>query len=310
MTPSINNPGGVKNAPEEIRDGVVSDATRFPGGFIDQKLTQSGAAVEVVGQQQVNTATFIQPVDVSSQETSLTGLTINSNGTALFVIGSDTSTVYQYSLPTAFDVSTRELIRSFDVTAQDSKPQAIDVRDGGSKLYTVGSQNDNIYQYDLSTAFDISTASFAQSFDIGTQSTAPVGLDFRPDGTQAYINGPNADKVYQYDLSTAFDISTASFSQSFDVSGQVSNSRGLSFNSDGDELYAIGATDQVIAQYHLSTAFDISTATFTQDLDTSPEHASESDIHFKPDGGQLYTTDFDDAIINQYGVGKLTGELS
>jgi len=33
MAPNINNPGGVKNDPDEIRDAVVSDATRFPGGF-------------------------------------------------------------------------------------------------------------------------------------------------------------------------------------------------------------------------------------------------------------------------------------
>jgi len=47
--PDIGQPSASdKNDPDEIRDGVVTDSTRFPGGFIDQRITESGASVAVL----------------------------------------------------------------------------------------------------------------------------------------------------------------------------------------------------------------------------------------------------------------------
>jgi len=87
MAPNINNPGGVKNDPDEIRDGVVSDATRFPGGFIDEQITEAGAAVQIVGQFQLNNASFFQSFDVSPQDTGPRGLAFKPDGSQLYVIG-------------------------------------------------------------------------------------------------------------------------------------------------------------------------------------------------------------------------------
>jgi len=46
MAPNINNPGGVKNDPDEIRDGVVSDATRFPGADIDAAISSRASPAD------------------------------------------------------------------------------------------------------------------------------------------------------------------------------------------------------------------------------------------------------------------------
>ena len=37
----------------------------------------------------------------------------------------------------------------------------------------------------------------------------PLGVEFNPDGTKMYITGTSSNKVRQFNLTTAFDISTA-----------------------------------------------------------------------------------------------------
>jgi len=309
MAPDINDPGGDKNDPDEIRDGVVSDATRFPGGFIDQQITEAGAPVQIVGQFQLNNASFNQSFDVSPQDISPKGLAFKPDGSQLYVVGDANDNVYQYGLSTAFDISTASFVQSFDVSPQDSRLEGLVFKPDGSQLYVVGNSNDNVYQYGLSTAFDISTASFSQSFDVSPQDSDPQGLAFKPDGSQLYVVGFINDSVYQYGLSTAFDISTASFSQSFGVSSQDGTPTGLTFKPDGSQLYVVGDANENVYQYGLSTAYDISTASFVRSLDVSTQDTGPSGLVFKPDGGQLYVVGFVNDSVYQYAVGFVGAEL-
>jgi hypothetical protein len=64
----------------------------------------------------------------------------------------------------------------------------------------VGSSNDRVYEYDLSTAWNISTASFLQSLSISAQDVSPLGIFFRADGLKMYMVGDSNDRVYEYDL--------------------------------------------------------------------------------------------------------------
>jgi len=309
MAPNINNPGGVKNDPDEIRDGVVSDATRFPGGFIDEQITEAGAPVQIVGQFQLDNASFSQSFDVSPQDPDPQGLAFKPDGSQLYVVGNSNDNVYQYGLSTAFDVSTASFRRSLDVSPQDSTPKGLAFKPDGSQLYVVGDANINVYQYGLSTAFDISTASFSQSFDVSSQILDPTGLAFKPDGSQLYVDGGEFDKINQYGLSTAYDVSTASFSQSFDVSPQDTDSVGVAFKPDGSQMYVVGRSNASVFEYSLSTAFDISTASFRRSLDVSPQDAFPEGLAFKPDGSHLYVAGVQNVDLYQYAVGFVGGEL-
>jgi len=308
--PDIGQPSASdKNSDVEIRDAVVSDATRFPGGFIDEQITEAGAAVQFVGQFQLNNASFDRSFDVSPQDGTLTGLAFKPDGSQLYVSGSGNDNIYQYGLSTAFDVSTASFVQSFDVSSQSGVPAGVVFKPDGSQLYIVDDPTTNVYQYGLSTAYDISTASFSQSFDVGTQDNNPRGLAFKPDGSQLYVIGRANDNVYQYGLSTAFDISTASFSQSFDVSPQDTRPRGLVFKPDGSRLYVVGRGNVKVYQYSLSTAFDISTASFDQSFDVSSEEGEPQGVVFKPDGSQLYVVGRVKANVFQYAVGFVGAEL-
>jgi DNA-binding beta-propeller fold protein YncE len=308
--PDIGQPSETdKNTQNEIRDGVVSDATRFPGGFIDQQVTEAGAAVQIVGKFQANNASHVRSFNVSGQDVSPVGLTFKPDGSQLYVLGNNTNNVYQYSLTTAYDISTASFSQSFDVSGQDIDTQGLTFKPDGSQLYVTGNNTDNVYEYSLSTPYDISTAGSTGVFDVSGQDGVPEGIAFNSDGTKMYVVGNEFENVNEYSLTTAFDISTASISQSFDVAPQDGAPQGLAFKPDGGRMYVVGRNNTNINQYSLTTAFDTSTASFVQARSVTKRTARPSGIAFKPDGSQLYVTGKSNATVLQYSVGVIGAEL-
>ena len=140
---------------------------------------------------------------------------------------------------------------SFSVTGQDTSPYGFAFNSTGTKMYIAGNSTDSVYQYSLSTGFDLSTASYdSVSFSIAGQDTSPFDIAFNPTGTKMYMVGTTNGQVYQYSLSTGFDISTASYdSVSFSVTGQSSTPFGIAFNSSGTKMYMVGYSTYTVYQY-------------------------------------------------------------
>ena len=103
----------------------------------------------------------------------------------------------------------------------------------------------------LSTAWDLSTASYAsETFSVASQETAPLGVSFNHEGTQMFIVGSGVDTVYQYSLSTGFDVTTASYdSLSFNVNAQESVPNSVTFSADGTKMYVVGSISDTVHQY-------------------------------------------------------------
>jgi hypothetical protein len=118
-------------------------------------------------------------------------------------------------------------------------------------MYICGSTGDDVNEYDLSTAWDISTASYLQNFSVSAQETVPTDLFFKPDGLKMYICGLTGDDVNEYDLSTAWDISTASYLQNFSVAAQDTDPYGLFFKPDGLKMYILGVVGDAVYEYDL-----------------------------------------------------------
>ncbi|HXK39373.1 MAG TPA: hypothetical protein VJ837_00880, partial [Candidatus Paceibacterota bacterium] len=104
--------------------------------------------------------------------------------------------------------------------AQDTNPGDVAFNTDGTKMFMVGNSRDHVNEYTLSTSFDASTASFTQSFSVVAQETSSCGLAFSTDGTKMFVVGAFGDDVNEYTLSTGFDVSTASFVDSFSVAAQ------------------------------------------------------------------------------------------
>lgn len=173
--------------------------------------------------------------------------------------------------------------KSFDVGTQEANPRDIFFKPDGTKMYIVGNNSDTVHQYTLSTAWDVSTVSYdSVSFSVA-QDTFPASIAFKTDGTKMYIAGNTSDTIYQYTLSTAWDLSTASYnSVSFSDSNFGIFPNGVSFKPDGTKMYINNYFGNSVRQWTLSTAWDISTASYdsvSYSVGTEPIGAT-----FKDDG--------------------------
>jgi sugar lactone lactonase YvrE len=181
------------------------------------------------------------------------GISFKPDGTRMYIVGSTNDRVYEYSLSTAWNISTLTLIRNFLVSGQETTPSGLYFKpDDGTKMYIVGYTSDAVHEYSLSTGWDISTASFVQSFSVLSQGTGPSDLYFKPDdGTKMYIADWATDAIDEYSLSTGWDISTASFVQSFNIRPQSTFMRGLFMKDDGETFYVTDSSYDKIFTYSI-----------------------------------------------------------
>jgi DNA-binding beta-propeller fold protein YncE len=236
---------------------------------------------------------------VQEQEASPSGLFFKSDGTKMYICGSSSDTVYEYDLSTAWDVSTTSLLQSFSIGAQDSQPRELFFKGDGTKMYVMGSATDSVYEYTLSTAWNVTTASYVQAFSVTAKDSNPHGLYFKDDGTKMYVCGAGSSSVHEYALSTAWNISTATFSQSYSVGSQTSIGRGLFFKDDGTKMYVQGST--TVYSYNLSTAWNISTSSVSTSSSAAGFSGSYG-IFFKPDGTKFFNVNPTSDDVKQYGV--------
>ena len=243
---------------------------------------------------------------VATQNTSPVGLSFNGNGTKMYMYGAD-GVVYQYTLSTSFDVSTASYDSVSFTTSGISGAANITFNSDGTKLYAVGFFNDSVIQYNLSTGFDLSTASASgNSFSVAAQNGSPRAILFSFDGTKMFIVGISGSaNVYQYTLPTAFDITTASYSGvSFSVNGQEGTALGLSFSVDGTKMYVVGFDNNTVYQYNLSTGFDLSTASYSSvSFSVGGQDTLPIDVTFNFSGTKMYILGTTGDAVYQYSTG-------
>ena len=254
----------------------------------------------------INGATYDSVSFDVTQDSTITGMCFNDDGTKMYVCGESSDKVYQYSLSSAYDLSTASYDSvSLDVSSQQGAPRSVVFNNDGSALYIVGTSAAAVHQYTLSTEYDLSTGSYAsKTVSVSTQELYPCGVIFNNDGASMYVVGSQNETVYQYTLSTPFDVSTASYaSKSLDGSSEQRSSTGLAFNSDGTKIFIIGETPTKIFQYTLSSAYDMSTGSYDSVSYTYSEGTVPRDIVWGNSGNKFYIPDSGPDDIYQYTAG-------
>lgn len=225
-----------------------------------------------------------------------------ADGIKMYTSGASGSTyaVNEYTLSTAYDISTASYVQQFSVSSQTTSPRAVWFSTDGTKMFVQGVAA--VYEYTLSTAWDISTASYVDNFSVSAQDTAPSGLTFSSDGTEMYVMGLIEDDVIQYTLSTAFDVSTASYTRNLIVTTVEPNPRDVQFNSDGTIMFISGRTNG-LHKYTLSTGWDISTATYNSSTAVTASGQTEPwGFFIKPDGTKVWVGDGSNKFIYEYNI--------
>jgi len=246
----------------------------------------------------ISTAVFLQSFSVASEETLPRGMFFKPDGLKMYVTGFTGDDVNEYDLSTPWDVSTASFLQNFSVASEETLPRDVFFKPDGLKMYVIGGAT--VHEYDLSGAWDVSTASFLQDFSTSSEENDGTGIFFKPDGTKMYFMGTIGDDVNEYDLSTPWDVSTASFLQNFSVASQETTPTGLFFRPDGTKMYVIGTAGDDVHEYDLSGAWDVSTASFLQSFSVASEEATPTGVFFKPDGLKMYVIGTAGVDVNEY----------
>lgn len=158
-----------------------------------------------------------------------------------------TGTVFQY------DATTMALVNSISVSAQDTSMIGICFSPGGGNMYTVGVANDRVYRYTLGAAWDITSATYSGQFmSVGSQDGLMRGVHIRSDGLRLYVQGQTNDRVFQYDLPTAFSLVGASYS-GVSATLNENGTSGLDFSSDGTAFFVVDSNSDTVYRYDMAT---------------------------------------------------------
>ena len=247
--------------------------------------------------------THVDSHDISSEETGVTGIAFNPNGTKMFITGVLGDEVNEYSLSVGFDLSsTVTALRTLDVSDQDNAPQDVAFNSDGTVIFVIGKQNANIYSWSLSTAYDLSgvhkTNDLIATTAIGAN---PRALKFNPDGTKMFILKGTSRLVEEYALSTAYDPATKSSSTNYSVSDSGAWLQGMGFSSNGTKMFIVSNDDDDIHEYNLSTGFDVSTASYVGNYEVTTDASMNiSAMAFSSDGSKMFHGDFEQHEIQEY----------
>lgn len=246
----------------------------------------------------------------TSPETTPYGCCWGDDGNYFYLTGSATDTIRGYSTSSAYSLSGATYMGNLSISGQEaSTPRALRVSLDGTSIYMLGDTGDNVYQYDMTTPFDITSASYSsKSLSVGTQDGNCLGIDISRDGTKLYMIGTQNDKIYQYTLSTAFDISTASFDSkevSWAGTGPTTPA-GVKISAGGDKVYIAANSPDTTYEFALSVDFDISTMASTPTASAS--HATGGNalmqgFDISADGTEMIATDSTDDLLYRHTIG-------
>ena len=322
-----------------IEAGAVSDTTGNPIGTFDVSTASFVEATSVVSQTAIptgmafssngtkmfvvdwgdgeineydlsspwdaSTATFVNATSVSAQENFPRGMAFSSNGTKMFVVGTQGDDINEYTLSSPWDASTATFVNATSVSAQENSPRGMAFSSDGTKMFVIGTGSKAVNEYTLSTPFDASTATFVNATSVSARETSPQGMAFSSDGTKMFVVGRVGDDINEYTLSSPWDASTADFVHAFDISEQDTDPQGMAFSSDGTKMFVVGDNKDSVNEYTLSSVYPISgdfappvfesselyavtrvlSITFSEDIDVTPAtNVVPSKIHIREAG--------------------------
>ena len=281
-----------------------------------------------------------------SQIRGVAGIEFNKDGTKLFMSytqqqqpATDTALVSEFNLSTPYDISSRTYAGDSERCAMSEVPidgtravYDLELSHDGTKLFVASrthsnsADGDNLFRYDLTTPYDISTCQFAQETDLDTIANLSgsaagdfsgvdesyeghrhirlQGFEFNNTGTKLFLSwfqyssGSKSAKLLEYTLSTPYDITSiqlvikAGIEMGTGTTADVINSTGIRFSANGKRIFIIShdPKHEGISQISLTNAFD--TSSFVMDgkfnLRTAPTNLQPRGVAFSSSGLKLY----------------------
>ena len=185
----------------------------------------------------VATLSFVREVNIDATIGFGTGVAFNDDGTKLFITEGAINAAYSYDLPTAYSIVS---LTNLDGRIALNDPRGLHraVINGTPYIFSVNFTSTRVERFGMS-GDNVDNLIFDRVFNLNE--AVPRGVTLSPDGTVMIVTDNDTDSVYQYNLSTAFDISTASSSGlSYDMSAVNPGPAGVIFGDNGKKMLVSG----------------------------------------------------------------------
>lgn len=238
---------------------------------------------------------------VASQEINPTGIFFKPDGTRMFIVGHTGDDITQYDLSTAWDVTTSTFVaNSAAGLLRDVLPHDLFFTANGTTVYVAGQSDNNINQFSLSQAWNVETIAYVANGNVGTREATPTGVHFSSNGSIMYITGSGSDSLQSWNLSTAWDVTTASYVAN--TKPVTDNLTSVRFNNDGTKAFLTASANHKIYHFNLGTAWDISTVNTTSSTSFYVKQYEwfPSGLFVKEDTGTIFLLGTNSDKVNVY----------
>lgn len=250
----------------------------------------------------------------TAEDTQMQDIVFSDDGYKFFLVGSSNANVYEYTCSEPYDLSSTVAYsgNSASTTDETTSPRSVIFNEDGTKFFVGHSAAKTLLEYTVATGFDLSSAvaysGNSVATDDGASNAYANGVATNSDGTKWFVADSVTDTIYEYSLSTGFDLSStwAYTGNSFYVGSQATGPEGIVFNSDGTKFFIACDLTDAIYEYSCSVGFDLgSTVTYSgSSIGVSSEAADISGLAFDPSGTKLSVVDSsnDDVFVYELGV--------
>jgi len=189
---------------------------------------------------------------------------------------------------------------TYNSSALNSGGEALLMSPDGSTILYMGTTSSNgVYEIDIVSPGELSTAAYNSVFlDVTTQTNSPKGMQWNGDGTALWVSagaGNGSYFMWEYTLPTPYKLSGGSWSGKRLLGSvfNLGNQYNFCFNGDGTKIYVSdSAGNDVITQYSLATAYDpsgtVTPDSMTLQLGTTPEATLFQSFQWDAAGEELY----------------------
>lgn len=238
-------------------------------GQVDSFKIYEGALPGSVATPPVSAPSIAYASELSLPLSDMVGIVTNPDVSTVLTFGAGDALAYEYNLSTPGDASTATLVTSAlnNLASHYSCRQA--VSSDGTKLIGTSAGTLTLESYTLTTPYKISGGQTSDANVTAVDTYSCKGLALASDDSKLIVLDATNTLVKSYSFGTPLDITTLTLDGTFDYSsvlvagGTFAND--VEISPDGLTLYVLHTTPERIAEFSLSVANDITTATLVTD---------------------------------------------
>lgn len=223
--------------------------------FITGRFTENVVSYHLAEPWELDSAEYSSQFDLSNEFGSTRqlsrahGLYLRDDGAKMWVF--NRTEMWGYTLESPWELTSAT--KTYYINLEDfvERGHDFDFSPDGTRLYIDDRNAQAVYETHLSVPWDITTLELVYTLDISDLEEEVRGLELIEDGTTLLLLDTVRKEILQFRFGTAYDLSTAQFHSTFDLSAQTDDPRGISLSKDLTRIYITGRNDEEIYQYNL-----------------------------------------------------------